>query len=116
MTAAGIALAAIGAALGGMARYALWRWATVMACRPVLGTFLANVAASGVAGWAFAMWSSDPGSVWGVAVGAGFAGALSTWSTLAGEIVDFAREKSWWAIGYPLATVAAGATATGLFL
>lgn len=115
MTAAGLALVALGAAAGGMARYGLWRWAAVAACRPVLGTFAANVLACGIAGWSWSMWQAS-GSLWAALAGAGFAGALSTWSTLAGEIVGFARERSWWAVGYPAATMFAGASAAGLFL
>lgn len=69
-------LVAAGGALGGICRWLLSRIPA-----PRVGTFAANAAAAGVLGFVL----TAP-SIWPLAAGAGFAGALSTWSTLAKEL------------------------------
>lgn len=107
-------LVAVGAAAGGVVRYCLATASGRVACSAVPGTFTANVAACAVAGFAWSMWGD--GTLQWAAAGAGFAGALSTWSTLARETVELARNRSWWAAGYPVSSVLAGAAAAGIFL
>ena len=55
----------------------------------------------------------DGGMAWAFA-GAGYAGALSTWSTLAREVGELSRTRSWWAVGYPVLTIVTGMSAAGL--
>ena len=107
-------LVAAGAALGGMTRHAFGEISGRVACSALPGTFFANVLACGVAGLAWSLWGNG-GPAWAFA-GAGFAGALSTWSTLAREIVELARTRSWWAVGYPVLTALTGASAASLLL
>ena len=48
------------------------------------------------------------------AVGAGFCGGLTTYSTLAHETLRLARQpgpQRWWAVGYPMLTLVAGVAA-----
>jgi CrcB protein len=92
-------LVAIGAAAGAVCRY-------LFGVRFVSGTFAVNVAGSflvgllaggGASGRAYAL------------VGAGFCGALTTFSTLAYEVVELARrDRATAAVGYTLASVVAG--------
>ncbi len=107
-------LVAAGAAIGGMARYWFGEISGRVACSALPGTFFANVVACGVAGFAWSLWGD--GTLAWAAVGAGFAGALSTWSTLAREIGELSRTRSWWAVGYPVLTIVTGSAAAGLFL
>lgn len=83
-TLAVVAGAFLGGALRGLLRH-----------RPggLRGTWTANISASLLLGMVLAVWSS--GSLWQVALGTGFCGALSTWSTLAGELGSLLRERSW---------------------
>ncbi len=76
---------AVGGFLGGLGRWALGRWP---GGRP--GTWGANMVACMVLGVAL----GGPGLV-PLAAGTGFAGALSTWSTLARELGELARVKRW---------------------
>lgn len=101
----------IGAAAGGVLRYWLGVVAKQKSGTAIPGTFVANVIACGVVGTAYALWHQSDTVLAYAAFGIGMAGALSTWSTLASEIVDLARSKSWWAIGYPAATIIVGAVA-----
>lgn len=57
------------------------------------GTWTANISASLLLGMVLAVWPSV--SPWQLALGTGFCGALSTWSTLAGELGSLLRERSW---------------------
>lgn len=109
-----LASVAGGAAFGGMTRFWFGRVSARVACSALPGTFAANVLACAIAGFAWVAWG-DASIGWALA-GAGFAGALSTWSTLALETVELARTRSWWAVGYPLLTLATGAAAAGLLL
>ncbi|SER83894.1 FluC/FEX family fluoride channel [Corynebacterium cystitidis] len=89
----------LGGFLGGMGR-----WALSLIPRARVGTFAANMIAAVVLGIAV----SGPGLV-PLALGSGFAGALSTWSTLAKEIGGLARAKQWRVLTrYVLATVVIG--------
>lgn len=89
----------VGGFFGGMGR-----WALSLIPRPRVGTFAANMIASVVLGIAVA----GPGFV-PLALGTGFAGALSTWSTLAQEIGQLAKGRQWRVLTtYVLATVVIG--------
>ena len=74
-----LAVVFAGAALGGMARFGLTR----LIDHPRAATAAANVVACAIAGFAV----TAP-AAWQLALGAGFAGALSTWSTFARELGD----------------------------
>lgn len=74
-----LAVVFAGGVLGGMARYALSR----LIDNARAATFAANTVACAVAG--FAATTPVP---WQLGLGAGLAGALSTWSTLARELGD----------------------------
>ena len=95
--------------LGGVAGGLLRWWLTRLIPQPRAATFAANVAASGVLGFvAFAP------EMWQVAVGAGFAGSLSTFSTLARELGDLFKAKDYAeATRYLLATAVIGIAAAG---
>lgn len=73
----------LGGVLGGLARWALSR---IPAER--VGTFAANMAGATILGFV----AAAP-EMWQLAAGAGFAGALSTWSTLAKEIGELIKSK-----------------------
>lgn len=91
MAIASLASVFVGGALGGMARYLLsrLRW----------GTLIANTLACLLLGWA-------PSSL---LLGAGIAGALSTWSTLAKELGTLITQRRWaQALGYFALTLALG--------
>ena len=74
-----LAVVFAGGVLGGMARYGLTR----MIENARAATFAANTVACTIAGFA----ATAP-IAWQIALGAGFAGALSTWSTFARELGD----------------------------
>lgn len=91
-----LAVVFAGGVLGGMARYALTR----LIGNGHAATFAANVVASTIAGFA-AAWPV----AWQLALGAGFAGALSTWSTFARELGDMITAgKRQQALRYALVT------------
>ena len=109
-----LVLVAAGAALGGITRHWFGEISARIACSALPGTFFANVVACAVAGLAWSLWGGA-GPLWAF-VGAGYAGALSTWSTLAREAVELWRTRSWWAVGYPVLTAVTGASAASPFL
>lgn len=80
---------ALGAFLGGALRGLLRHFPGGLR-----GTWCANILASLCAGTVLAVWGG--GGLWQLALGTGFCGALSTWSTLAGELGTLLRERSWW--------------------
>ncbi|WP_454044880.1 fluoride efflux transporter FluC [Corynebacterium sp. Marseille-Q2516] len=97
-----------GGMIGGSARF-------VLAQRPggVWGTWLANSLACLVLGVVTA--AGGAGALVVLAAGTGFAGALSTWSTLAAELGARVRARRWAsAAGYLAATVAAGVSLAGV--
>lgn len=95
-------LVGFGAFLGGMARSAL---STLLPGRP--GTFAANVVGSAVAGFSAAL-----PVLWPAFLGAGFAGAVSTLSTMAKEMGALVRQKQWWTLTrYVLLTCTVGIVA-----
>ena len=74
-----LAVVFAGGVLGGMARFGLTR----MIENARAATFAANTVACTIAGFA----ATAP-IAWQIGLGAGFAGALSTWSTFARELGD----------------------------
>lgn len=106
-TALALLLVAAGGALGGVCR---WLLARIPA--PRVGTFVANVAAAGVLGFAVAA----PGA-WPLVAGTGFAGALSTWSTLAKELGTLITKRDYRACArYALLTALVGTAAAAMGL
>ncbi|GAA1475208.1 CrcB family protein [Corynebacterium felinum] len=94
---------AVAGCAGGMLRYVL---STVLV-KPA-GTYLANSLACIVA----AASAAHPSLLW---VGCGFAGALSTWSSVAGELSTLLRQgKAGFAALYLLATLLTGVMAYAL--
>lgn len=85
---------AVAAFLGGMLRSLLSQWFPKR-----VGTFVANMLASLSAGLAigFAMLIDDQDTFEFLApvIATGFAGALSTWSTLAAELSELIKRKQW---------------------
>ncbi|MGP6174383.1 fluoride efflux transporter FluC [Corynebacterium sp. A21] len=99
---------ALGAFLGGALRGLLRH-------RPggLRGTWTANLSACLVLGVLLGSGLGTSGSgvpvLWQLALGTGFSGALSTWSTLAGELGSLLRERSWrHLLRYLVATLAGG--------
>ena len=78
-----LAVVFAGGVLGGISRYALTR--LISNARAAI--VVANVSASVLAGVA----AAAP-AVWQLALGAGFSGALSTWSTFARQVGDMTKE------------------------
>ncbi|MCT1695847.1 CrcB family protein [Corynebacterium sanguinis] len=90
---------AVGAFLGGLVRWGLSRIPGGLA-----GTLLANLFASIVIGLSLGL---EPR--WQVFLGVGFAGALSTWSTLAKELGQLIKGRHWRRAGaYAVATAVLG--------
>lgn len=88
-----------GGFLGGLVRGVLSRWPGGLH-----GTFTANLMATIVLGVVV-----GAGELVFLAVGTGFAGALSTWSTLARELGQLLKERQWRLLaGYASATLTAG--------
>ncbi|WP_018296940.1 FluC/FEX family fluoride channel [Corynebacterium lubricantis] len=95
-----IAVVGIGGFFGGISR-----WALAKIPAPYVGTFAANVIGSAVLGIAV----MGPGFV-PLAFGTGFAGGLSTWSTLSRELGGLIKSKRW----RKLATYAAATLLVGI--
>lgn len=98
-----LAVVFAGGVLGGMSRFAL----TKLIGNAHAATFAANTVACTIAG--FAATTPVP---WQLALGAGFAGALSTWSTLArelGDLISAGRHRE--ALRYALRTAVIGIVA-----
>ncbi|MEH0147409.1 CrcB family protein [Corynebacterium sp. Q4381] len=94
----------IGAFFGGLAR-----WALSHIPAPRVGTFTANIVACAVLG--FTLVFPAP---WQAGLGAGFAGALSTWSTLAKECGELYKRRQWGKLAkYASFTAAMGIAAAG---
>ena len=92
-----------GGVLGGMARFAL----SQLIDNAHAATFAANTVACTIAGFA----ATAP-IAWQIALGAGFAGALSTWSTFArelGDLITAGRHRA--ALRYALRTAVLGIAA-----
>ncbi|WP_245974879.1 FluC/FEX family fluoride channel [Corynebacterium alimapuense] len=88
-----------GGFLGGIGRWTLGRWPGGLR-----GTYTANIAAVTI----FALALSGP-NLLVLALGTGFAGALSTWSTLAKEIGQLIKSRSYrHALVYAAATLLIG--------
>lgn len=95
-----IGAVAAGAFLGGLARWGLSRIPGGLT-----GTLLANLFASIAIGLSLGV-----GPQWQMSLGIGFAGALSTWSTLAKELGQLIKEQAWRRAGvYAVATAVLGA-------
>ena len=95
-----LAVVFAGGVLGGMGRFALTR----LINNARAATFAANVVASTIAGFA----ATAP-IAWQIGLGAGFAGALSTWSTFSRELGDMITAgKRQQALRYALRTAVLG--------
>lgn len=98
MIAAALAVG-LGGFLGGLVRGLLARWPGGLR-----GTFTANLVAAIILGAVI-----GAGELVYLALGTGFAGALSTWSTLARELGQLLQERRWRLLaGYASATLTAG--------
>ena len=98
-----LAVVFTGGLLGGMARFALSR----LIDNARAATFAANTVACTIAGFA----ATAP-IAWQIGLGAGFAGALSTWSTFArelGDLIKAGRHRE--ALRYALRTAVIGIVA-----
>ena len=96
---AAILAVGLGGFLGGLVRGILTRWPGGLR-----GTFTANLAATVVLGVVI-----GAGELTFLAWGTGFAGALSTWSTLARELGQLLKDRRWRLLsGYVSATLTAG--------
>ena len=98
-----LAVVFAGGVLGGMSRFAL----TKLIGNAHAATFAANTVDCTVAGFA----ATHP-VAWQIALGAGFAGALSTWSTFArelGDLITAGRHRQ--ALRYALRTAVLGIVA-----
>lgn len=94
-------------AVGALGRFGLGRWGNATSGGWPIGTLVANVVAAFLLGAIHGHFGDL-----GTAIGVGFLGALSTWSTLAVEIVDRLRSGRWpTAIGYAGVTLLAGIAA-----
>lgn len=102
-------LVAVGAALGGAARYVLAQW---LDGRWPTGTLVVNAVGSGLLGLASALALGD--HAWALAA-TGFCGAFTTFSAFAVQVVDRPRREG---AGYTAATVLAsvGVCALGWWL
>lgn len=99
---AAILAVGLGGFLGGLVRGILTRWPGGLR-----GTFTANLVATVVLGVVI-----GAGELTFLAWGTGFAGALSTWSTLARELGQLCKEKRWGiALGYAGTTIVLGVMA-----
>ncbi|MEZ2122749.1 MULTISPECIES: CrcB family protein [unclassified Corynebacterium] len=97
-------LVAVGAAVGGTGRY----WCTRLLPQ-LWGTLLANTTACFLLGALVSEEVSTMHPSLVLLVGAGFSGALSTWSTLSKEIGQLIRNGSWrTAAIYSTATILSG--------
>lgn len=95
-----LAVVFTGGVLGGMARYGLTR----LIDNARAATFTANTVACTIAGLA----ATAP-IAWQIGLGAGFAGALSTWSTFSRELGDMITAgKRQQALRYALRTAVLG--------
>jgi CrcB protein len=105
-------LVMLGGALGAVARYAVDL--IVPALRIPVATLIVNVLGSAVLGALAGVGSALPGPV-GALLGAGFCGALTTYSTFAYQTVDLARQRPRWVAAlYVAATLALGLAAVWL--
>lgn len=93
-----------GGFFGGLAR-----WGLAQALPRRTATWAANMIGAAAAGFALTLPAG-----WQVAVGAGFAGAVSTFSTLAKELGELVKARRWAdAAKYFVATSAVGLAAAG---
>ncbi|MCG5434309.1 CrcB family protein [Mycobacterium sp. MYCO198283] len=98
---------ALGAAIGAPLRYLVDRWLTSGRRWP-WGTFVVNVAGS----FLLAGLTAVPvGPTASAVVGAGFCGALTTYSTFGAETLRLLRDERWRGLAYAAASLVMGLSA-----
>jgi len=104
---------AVGGALGTLARFGMSGWVQARAGLFPWGTFSVNVAGALFVGFLFRyLQDVSAATAWRVFLGIGFAGAFTTFSTLAFETVGLFQEGAWRAAaGYALGSLVAGVVA-----
>ncbi|MFM7259236.1 MAG: CrcB family protein [bacterium] len=103
--------AVVGAAIGSVARDRVVHVARVRWLRADLGVLVANLLACA----AVALAAAAPREVHGLIV-LGFAGGLSTWSSLAVDVAGMVRERRWGRVALHLPVAFASAVAIVLLL
>ena len=112
----------LGGALGSMVRYGVGRWMGwwIPGVSSMLGTGLVNVLGSFMLGVVVSLCTvSGKPNAWGLLLGVGFCGGLTTFSTLAMELADLMHAKRHWEmLGLGLSSLILGiaAFAAGLWI
>ena len=112
----------IGGAFGSMVRYGVGRWMGwwIPGVSSMLGTGLVNLLGSFMLGVVVSLCTvSGKPNAWGLLLGVGFCGGLTTFSTLAMELADLMHAKRHWEmLGLGLSSLVLGiaAFAAGLWL
>ena len=112
----------LGGAFGSMVRYGVGRWMGwwIPGVSSMLGTGLVNVFGSFMLGVVVSLCTvSGKPNAWGLLLGVGFCGGLTTFSTLAMELADLMHAKRHWEmLGLGLGSLVLGiaAFAAGLWL
>ena len=112
----------LGGAFGSMVRYGVGRWIGwwIPGVSSMLGTGLVNVFGSFMLGVVVSLCTvSGKPNAWGLLLGVGFCGGLTTFSTLAMELADLMHAKRHWEmLGLGLSSLILGiaAFAAGLWI
>ena len=112
----------LGGAFGSVVRYGVGRWMGwwIPGVPSMLGTGLVNVFGSFMLGVVVSLCTvSGKPNAWGLLLGVGFCGGLTTFSTLAMELADLMHAKRHWEmLGLGLSSLILGiaAFAAGLWL
>ena len=112
----------LGGAFGSMVRYGVGRWigCWIPGVSSIMGTGLVNVFGSFMLGVVVSLCTvSGKPNAWGLLLGVGFCGGLTTFSTLAMELADLMHAKRHWEmLGLGLGSLILGiaAFAAGLWI